>query len=78
MKDRYLILVGLGIVASTTLAGILYKKEFNSNQKTQNEIITYSIYNAKKDSLENAYKIQLDSLNADYQTKLKKLESKFK
>ena len=73
------LLVNLYIISglSAIVGAILFlpiTKRDKLERKTPEIVKLDSIYNAKRDSLNNWYQVQLDSLNRDYETR-KNLEN---
>lgn len=67
----------VGIVGGFTTLALYCSSPNEKNFETKTRVINPT-YDSKRDSLENAYKLQIDSLTMDYQNKLNDLELEVK
>jgi hypothetical protein len=74
---RNIAIAGVILLGGLTVKGILYNKPEYKEKLKEKKYID-SIYQEKEDSLANAYRLQLGTLNKNHINDLKNIERKFK
>ena len=74
---RYLAIAGIILAGGLTIKGILNNNPGYSEELKEKNYLN-QVYQEKIDSLTNAYRLQLKTLNKDHLNDLKNIEEKFK